>query len=99
MIAFIQSLEAHVFTFKEVAGYVTLAVCMSFSVGFLLAAYTRMSSSESKLNGINITFFGTTREKHPSTLKGTANEPCPECGSVYPHPHYSGCSVGEAYQS
>jgi hypothetical protein len=46
MIPFIQSLEAHVYTFKEVAGYVTVAVCMAFSVGFLLAAYTRIFQKE-----------------------------------------------------
>lgn len=48
MIAFIQSLEAHVFTFKEVAGYVTIAVCMSFAVGFLIAAFTRIFKEQRK---------------------------------------------------
>lgn len=49
MIALIQSLEAHVFTFKEVAGYVTLAVYMSFAVGFLIAAYTRIFADRKEL--------------------------------------------------
>ena len=48
MIPLLQSLEAHVFTFKEVAAYVTLAVCMAFAAGFLIAAYTRIFDTKSK---------------------------------------------------
>lgn len=46
MIAFIQSLEAHVFTFKEVVGYVTISSCMSGAIMFLLAAFTRIFKGE-----------------------------------------------------
>lgn len=34
----------HLYTFKEVAAYVTLSACMSFAFGFLIAAYTRIFS-------------------------------------------------------
>jgi len=42
MCTFFQSIASHSYTFREIAAYVTLAVCMSFSVGFLIAAYTRI---------------------------------------------------------
>lgn len=42
MLAIIQEIASKSYTFREVAAYVTIAVCMSFAVGFLLAAYTRI---------------------------------------------------------
>lgn len=42
MLAIIQEIASKSYTFREVAAYVTIAVCMSFSVGFLLAAFTRI---------------------------------------------------------
>lgn len=46
MIAIIQEIASKSYTFREVAAYVTIAICMSFSIGFLLAAYTRIFKKE-----------------------------------------------------
>jgi len=42
MVTFFQSIASNSYTFREVAAYVTIAVCMSFAIGFLIAAYTRI---------------------------------------------------------
>lgn len=42
ILAIIQEIASKSYTFREVAAYVTIAVCMSFAVGFLLAAFTRI---------------------------------------------------------
>lgn len=42
MLAIIQEIASKSYTFREVAAYVTIAVCMSFAVGFLIAAFTRI---------------------------------------------------------
>ncbi|MFA5130482.1 MAG: hypothetical protein WC477_06260 [Patescibacteria group bacterium] len=38
----------HLYTFKELAGYVTITGCMAFLIGFLIAVYTRIFAGEKK---------------------------------------------------
>lgn len=48
MLAIIQEIASKSYTFREVAAYVTIAVCMSFAVGFLLAAFTKIFKEQRK---------------------------------------------------
>lgn len=48
MLAIIQEIASKSYTFREVAAYVTISVCMSFAVGFLLAAFARIFKEQQK---------------------------------------------------